>query len=208
MVSWSARDYYGAPKALHYYLRKDFKDILVSTVIEKSRLKIYLVSDRNSVTTGDLRVRVTDFGGNVLRDTLCRINVPGQSSHLYFEADSAKYTKGLDPGKVVLTAVFTPGGNEPGKYSSNFYFVPVKDLDLQKPLITKELREAPGGYRIILGTDKLAKNVWLSTTVKGKFSDNFADIIPGIPLEIFFTTSYKAKDLQDKILIRSISDTY
>ena len=208
VVSWSARDYYGAPKALHYYLRKDFKDILVSTVIEKSRLKIYLVSDRNSVTTGDLRVRVTDFGGNVLRDTLCRINVPGQSSHLYFEADSAKYTKGLDPGKVVLTAVFTPGGNEPGKYSSNFYFVPVKDLDLQKPLITKELREAPGGYRIILGTDKLAKNVWLSTTVKGKFSDNFADIIPGIPLEIFFTTSYKAKDLQDKILIRSISDTY
>ena len=107
-----------------------------------------------------------------------------------------------------MTAVFTPSGNDPDKYRSNFYFTPVKDLDLIKPVIKKEISEAPGGYKIILSTDKLAKNLWLSTTVKGKFSENFSDLIPGIPLEIFFTTSYKAKDLQDRITIKTISDTY
>jgi|APCry1669188910_1035180.scaffolds.fasta_scaffold00009_75 beta-mannosidase len=208
VVSWSARDYYGAPKALQYYLRKAYKDILVSTVIEKNRLKVYLVSDRNAATNGDLRVRITGFEGNIIRDTLLKIIVPRSSSHTYFEADSATYTKGIDPRKVVMTAVFTPSGNDPDKYRSNFYFTPVKDLDLIKPVIKKEISEAPGGYKIILSTDKLAKNLWLSTTVKGKFSENFSDLIPGIPLEIFFTTSYKAKDLQDRITIKTISDTY
>lgn len=208
VVSWSARDYYGTPKAMHYYLQNEYKDVLVSPVLEKGRLRVYIVSDRNSAMKGHLNVKITGFTGKVLRDTKYQISVPRLTSSCYFDADSAALMKGIDPGKVVLTATFTTADNNHDQYINTYYFVPVKDLSLEKVVITRELNKIPGGYKITLRSDKLAKNVWLSANVKGRFSGNYTDIMPGEPLEIFFVTSYHQEDLLNKIKIRSIQDTY
>jgi len=208
VVSWSARDYYGTPKALHYYLRKEYKDVLVSPVMEKGRFRVYIVSDRYYAMEGHLNVKVTDFDGNVILDTLRQISVPFLNSYYYFDADSATFLKGIDMKKVVLTAAFTTAAKEHETYSNTFYFVPVKDLALEKPVITRELTETAVGFKIRLTTDKLAKNVWLSTTVNGKFIENYSDIIPGEPADFFFVTTYTQKDLLDKISIRTLYDTY
>ena len=208
VVSWSARDYYGTPKALHYYLHIEYKDILVSPVMEKGRLKVYIVSDRLYPIDGNLDIEITDFNGRVLRDTITRTNVPLLSSSCYFNCDSAAFLKGIDLKKVVLTAVYSIADNTHEQYSNTFYFVPLKELALERPAITKEIRETQGGFKITLKTDKLAKSVWLSATVSGKFSDNFTDIFPGKPLEIFFTTTTRQKDLLNRITIRTLYDTY
>ena len=144
----------------------------------------------------------------MLRDTITRTNVPLLSSSCYFNCDSAAFLKGIDLKKVVLTAVYSIADNTHEQYSNTFYFVPLKELALERPAITKEIRETQGGFKITLKTDKLAKSVWLSATVSGKFSDNFTDIFPGKPLEIFFTTTTRQKDLLNRIIIRTLYDTY
>ncbi|MEI7492301.1 MAG: glycoside hydrolase family 2 protein [Bacteroidota bacterium] len=208
VVSWSARDYYGSPKALHFYLQKEFNDMLVSPVIEKGRLRVYVISDRSSATRGILRIRITDFNGKVLRDSSQRLTIARLTSSCRFDADSSSFMKGIDPCKVVLTALFITEDGGHQQYRNSYYFVPVKDLALEKSVITKELTEIPGGYKITLRSGKLARNVWLSSDITGKFLKNYEDIMPGEPLEIFFMTSYKHQDLPDKIRIRSIRDTY
>jgi hypothetical protein len=48
----------------------------------------------------------------------------------------------------------------------------------------------------------------VSTYIKGKFSDNYMDIMPGESVELVFTTKYKIKDLSRNLIIRTIADTY
>jgi len=208
VVSWSARDYYGAPKALHYYLHREYDDVLVSPIMEHGRLQVYIVSDWQMASEGRLDVQIKGFDGKILRDTTYKITVPSFSSNCFFDIDSASLLKDMDLRKIVLTAGFTSADEHHKKYGSVLYFVPCKDLALEKPDITKEIREIPGGFKIIFKTDKLAKSVWFKANIKGKFSDNFVDIIPGTPLEIFFSTSYKLRDLPNRLTVSSLYDTY
>ena len=40
VASWASRDYYGRWKAQHYYVRKAYDDILISSVVEGDDLKV------------------------------------------------------------------------------------------------------------------------------------------------------------------------
>ena len=208
VVSWSARDYYGVPKALSYYVRNTFRDILVSPVFGKGRLRVYIISDRILATKGNLDIRITDFNGTVLRDSIKEVDIPSLSSNIYFDVDSALFMKGLDPAKLVLSSVFTCTGNKLAPYTNTLYFLPVKDLLLEKPGLTMRISKTGGGFMITLTTDMLAKNVWLSTDIRGEFSENFSDVIPGRPLKVYFMTTYNQNDLADKIRIHTVRDTY
>ena len=208
VVSWSARDYYGTPKALHYYIRNAYKDLLVSPVIEKGRFRVYIVSDRYYPVDGHLNVTITDLEGRKILDTLRQITVPFLNSYSYFDVDSASILRGNDPKNLVVKASFLTADKNKDIYSNTFYFVPVRDLALKKPNITMEVKEIPVGFMITLTSDKLARSVWLSTSVKGKFIQNFIDVLPGEPAEIFFFTTSDVKDMKDKIIFRSLFDTY
>ena len=41
VASWASRDYYGRWKAQHYYVRKAYDDILISSVVEGDDLIVY-----------------------------------------------------------------------------------------------------------------------------------------------------------------------
>ncbi len=208
VVSWSARDYYGAPKALHYFVRDSYKDVLVSPVTEKNRLRVYIVSERYLEMEGDLSIKLTDFSGKIIKEINKKIKVPAFQSAHYFDVNQAVFLQGQDQKKVMLTAVFTTSDERHVQYGNILYFVPVKSLSLENPVIKRELTEIAGGYKITLSSDKLAKNVWLSTTVSGKFLNNYADLKPGEPLDIIFITTSTEKDLLEKIIIRTLQDTY
>ena len=68
VASWASRDYYGRWKAQHYYVRKAYDDILISSVVEGDDLKVYAVSDRLENTSGRLQLQVCQFDGTVVHD--------------------------------------------------------------------------------------------------------------------------------------------
>ena len=56
----------------------------------------------------------------------------------------------------------------------------------------------------------LAKNVWLSYEghQDGFFSDNYFDLFPGEEVTVRLTNADEVDDLEGKLFIRTLADTY
>src|SRR6476620_843935 len=66
VASWSSIDYTGRWKALQYYARRFYADILVSPQEESGNLKIFVVSDRVRPVAAQLNLSLLDFEGKQL----------------------------------------------------------------------------------------------------------------------------------------------
>ena len=206
VVSWSSRDYFGREKALHYFLKNEYATLLVSPVLKDSILKVYVVSDSMNECQPNLHLKLQDFEGKLYFDTTLNLYVQRNSSVSYFEFPLGLLLKGNDPAQLVFSTELTSGTRI---FSRNiFYFVPVKDLRLEKPMITKTVRKSPEGFVITVTTDKLAKNLWFTSGIKGSFSENFFDLLPGETREVQFKTNDRTAPFENKLTVMTITDTY
>jgi beta-mannosidase len=89
-----------------------------------------------------------------------------------------------------------------------YYFNPPKYLTLPIPKIDSSIKKAKEGAEIILKTDKLAKNVYLTSETEGFFSDNYFDLLPGECKKIKFSCKENSFDYKKDIKIISLTDTY
>lgn len=74
--------------------------------------------------------------------------------------------------------------------SKTFYFVNDKHLRLHSPTIRVKEVEGSNGTTFVLESNVLARHVWMSSEAEGFYSDNFFDLIPGIPM----TASFSRRD--------------
>jgi hypothetical protein len=79
-ASWSSIDYEGDPKALHYFARDAFGEVLVSPVVEDGVLRVYAVSDRIEAIEGAAILKLLDFSGNVIWIDSRRVSMSADSS--------------------------------------------------------------------------------------------------------------------------------
>jgi beta-mannosidase len=206
VVSWSSRDYYGNQKALNYFVKNEYATLLVSPVIESNKLKVFVISDSLKDCNADLYLYLSDFKGQKSFDTMMHVTVRNNSSACVFETLIARLIRGKDPERLIFTAQLTSGNRI---LSRNYiYFNPVKDLLLEKPMISKSIKKIEKGYLITLTTDRLAKNIYLSSENEGSFSDNFFDLLPGESRTITFTTNDLNTSLESSLKILTLADTY
>ncbi len=202
VASWSSIDYFGRWKALHYYAKKFYNDVLISPTENDGKIKINVVSDRTNPFNAVMKNSLLDFSGKILFENVRDIHVEQLKSQIYeeyFKSDLLKYG---DSKKMVLYCAIQQGGITIA--DNLFYFAPFKNLDLPRPTIAPELIRDDSGFIINLASDFLAKNVFLEFREKdGFFSDNFFDIIPGQTKEVLFQTSQDivGKDLHIMTLI-------
>ncbi len=206
VVSWSSRDYYGQEKALHYFVKNEYSTLLVSPVVKNRILQVFIISDSLQDCQPNLHLSLSDFGGRTFFDTTLTIYVKKNSSSSYVEFPVDKLVQGNNTKQLVFTMQLTSGKKIHSQ--NNLYFDPVKDLLLEKPLITKTVKKSPEGYQITLSSNKLAKNVYLVSGQKGSFSGNFFDLLPDETRTITFTTKDKSSSFEGKLKIMTLADTY
>ena len=208
VISWSSIDYYNRWKALHYFTRKAFADILVSPVIENEKLRVYIVSDKRQDVEGRLTLTLFDFTGSALWSSDEEIVISGNSSDIYWEEDTSLCCRGHDLRNIVFHAKLATGDQI--IYDNNLYFIPVKRLALKPSDLTLRVTSDPKGWEVSLETGYLTKNIRLSLPKNnGRFSDNYFDLIPGETKVIRYLPGpgYNAgperflKDLQVKTLV-------
>jgi len=206
VVSWSAMDYFGKKKAFYYWTKKLYDKYMVSPIIKNGRVRIYIVSDNPKPVKATLLIKLMDFNGRILSENKIQAAILANSSTIYFDTLQSALISGLDPGAVVLATSIVIQD----KLASDglLYFSRNKELKLEKPKFTFKSFKVKGGYRIEIATDKLAKNVWLSTDYNGAFSDNYFDLLPGDRKVVMFTTRSSFKDILSQIRIKSLVDTY
>ncbi|MGC6415319.1 MAG: beta-mannosidase [Bacteroidia bacterium] len=180
-ISWSSIDYLGKWKALHYAAKHAFENVLVSFERVDDQLKVYIINDELNDIEEILQLKLINFKGDVLWSSSESIKVPASSSNLVdlFAIDS-KITR--DWNQVILTASFGPASN-------NYYFVKPKDLDLSEAEIEFEVKKVDEGFLIDLSATTFQKDVMLSSSVDGHFSDNYFDLLPQKTKKIFFETN-------------------
>ncbi|MCP5102963.1 MAG: glycoside hydrolase family 2 protein [bacterium] len=206
VVSWSSIDYYGNWKALHYFVKKAYRDVLVSPVEEDGKLKVYIISDKTEPLKGKLSLRLLDLSGRVLWEKGIEAAVEANGGRVVFETEAAAFLGDRNKGNLVLEAVFRWG--EKDISSALYYFVKPKDLKLAAPVIKKSVEAVDEGFSITLSCEQLAKNVYL--TVEGEegfFTDNYFDLVPGTGVTVQFITGKKVDRFAERLKIITLKDT-
>src|SRR5262249_3679304 len=111
VASWSSIDYYGHWKALHYYARRFYDNLLVSPWEEDGTLSVYVVSDEVQPSEVELRIRVMDFQGKVLFEKTQPATVPELSSKVYASFSRQQLLKDTDARHAYSVIDLAQGGN-------------------------------------------------------------------------------------------------
>jgi beta-mannosidase len=195
-ISWSSIDYFGQWKALQYKAKNAFKNLIISSTIEKNKVKTFVINDTFNPIQGNLKVTLIDFYGKEIWKDSKEIQVLENSSKPYFNFS-------LESIKSESSVLITEFNNQ----QSVFFFTKPKDLNLPKGIIKKVVSKTKNGFSIILTSDVLQKDVFLFSKGKGHFSDNFFDLIPNQNKVInFITKENSLNDLRIKTL-NSIHNT-
>ncbi len=206
-ASWSGRDYYGRWKAMHYYVKKAYKDILVSVDSTDTEIGIFVISDKTEDLQATLKASVISFTGDITFENEKKITVLENKSKKYLTLSKNEILKDADKQQSLL--LLQVEDNNGTVMSENIiYFVPFKALKLSSPEIQMNVEKMAAGYEIELSTDILAKNVYLETEEDGFFSDNYFDILPGQSAKIMFSCGKDMPNFEEKLQIRTLEDTY
>ena len=177
-ISWSSIDYFGNWKALQYKAKKAFENVLILTVKSKNGYEIYIVNDLLLETKGTLQIKIMDFFGKEIWSNTSKITVKADASQRVYQL----LKKDFDHTKHFLSITFNNS-------SSIFYFVKPKDLILPKEPIERTISKTKNGFSITLKSNVLQKDVFLFTSEKGHFSDNFFDLLPNTTKTIHFKSN-------------------
>ena len=207
VASWASRDYYGRWKAQHYYVRKAYDDILISSVVEGDDLKVYAVSDRLENTSGRLQLQVCQFDGTVVHHWDKSVGISGNDSRVCFSAPLAKLLEGADRGTVYVRVDYT---DKSGRvYHNNYYLGKQKDMDYPKVDLQTEVRSIEGGYEVMVSADKFARAVCLSVADnESVYSDNYFDVQPKGSVQVQVRTRLSAEAFNGSLRLTCLNNEF
>ncbi len=208
VASWASIDYYGRWKALHYYARRFYDDVLVSPFLHEDKIDVYVVSDKLQPLSGTIHTRLLDFSGKVVLDQTKDVQIPAQSSAIYFTLDKADLTAKADPERSFLVFDLEVGGK---KISRNLIFFDVThNLDLPvAPKIEATLNKTGGNYSLNVQSPQLARGVYVSFgNLDVESSDNYFDLLPGESATITLKSSATLDQLKGAMKVMSLTEAY
>jgi beta-mannosidase len=210
VASWASIDYYGRWKALQYYARRFYDDVIVSPFAHDGKVDVYVVSDNLQPLSGQIHTRLLDFSGKVLMQKTQDVQVPAQSSAVYFTLDEKELLANADPKKSFLVFDLAVGGQ---KVSRNLiFFDTMHNLDLPAPAhIETSLAIANGTFVATLRSLAFARNVCLSFgDLDVQTADNYFDLLPGeaVTVELKTPASVSLDQLKGSLQVVSLTDAF
>jgi len=207
VASWSSIDYYGRWKALQYYARRFYNDLLVSPNEENSALQIYVVSDQQQIQSGQLRVRLLDLTGRVLEDKSTEIQIKPLSADVYLSLPVTQLLAQRRRNQVFVDTELLIGGTPVSR--NLYFFAPMKDIALPRPEIKTTIEAAGDDFRLALHSSQLARDVYVSfADLDAKFSDNYIDLLPGETAQILVKSKASLDQLRQQIKVVSLNDAF
>ena len=210
VASWASIDYYGRWKALQYYARRFYDEVIVSPFAHDGKVDVYVVSDKLQPLSGQVRTRLLDFSGKVISDKTQDVQVPAQSSAVYFTLDEKDLLANADPKKSFLVFDLAIGGAEVSR--NLIFFDTMHNLDLPTAVhIDTSLDNSSGGYAVTLRSPVLARSVYISfDDLDVETSDNYFDLLPGeaVTVKLKAPSSVSLDQLKASMQVISLTDAF
>jgi beta-mannosidase len=199
-ISWATLDYFYRWKAAHYAVKKAFAPVITTAFADDAGVIVFVVSDKLEPSKATLQLELIDFSGNTVFSEQKRITIKANTSTLVWEKNLANHLlDGAD--KNLLLKISLVNKNE--IIADNIlYFSEPLDLALPKTDVKISIEQQSTGYQISLLSEKLAKNVYLSSADDDAFfSDNFFDLLPGTVKTIVVNSENNSLTLNDFSII-------
>ncbi|UII32699.1 hypothetical protein LVD17_02470 [Fulvivirga ulvae] len=178
VASWSSVDYYGRWKALQFFVKTAYQEIIASTIQEDDHIEVFVISDSLVPQKVVLEVDVLDFSGKKVYEGRHNLNIAENSSKAVCKTTVKQLIDGKDKASHMLTARIVRDGEV--IYEDNHYFVEPKAIKWKRPEIETKFRQEAGMTVIELSANVLARNVCLKASgFENNFSDNYFDLVPG-----------------------------
>ena len=208
VASWASIDYYGRWKALHYYARRFYDDVLISPFLHDDKVDVYVVSDKLQPLSGTIHMRLLDFSGNALLEQTKDVQIPAQSNAIYFSVDKT----GLSAKGDLLRSFLVFDLDVAGKRVSRnlIFFDSTHNLELPVvPKIETTLNKTGDGYSVTLQSAKLARNVYLSFgDLDVETADNYFDLLPAEPVTIRLKSSATPEQIKSALTTMSLTEAF
>ena len=210
VASWASIDYYGRWKALQYYARRFYDDAIVSPFAHDGKVDVYVVSDKLQPLSGQVRTRLLDFSGKLLSEKTQDVQVPAQSSAVYFTLDEKELLANADPKKSFLVFDLAVGGVQLSRNLT--FFDTMHNVDLPTSVhIDTSLEDLNGVYTVTLRSAVLARSVYLSFgDLEVQTLDNYFDLLPGEPVTVKLKTSSSVSldQMKSSLQVISLTDAF
>jgi beta-mannosidase len=210
VASWASIDYYGRWKALQYYARRFYDDVIVSPFAHDGKVDVYVVSDKLQPLGGQIHWRLLDFSGKVLAEKTQDVQVPAQSSAVYFTLDEKELLANADPKKSFLVFDLTVGGQNVSR--NLIFFDTMHNLELPSSVhVESSLANSNGTYAVTLRSPALARSVYLSFgDLDVQTADNYFDLLPGesVTVKLKTPSAVSLDQLKSSMQVISLTDAF
>lgn len=213
VASWASIDYYGRWKALHYMAKNFYAPLAGSLArtgkVIETHLQNETLTDMKCTVTVSLKLM--DF--TVIDTETLELTIPALSAVQVAKKDYSELIAGKED-KVFVEAVIL---DEYDNCSTEVeIFIPFKHLMLEQPSVTFIVAEEDERYLISLKAERLACFVELDFAESDAiFSDNYFYLSGNEPKTVELRKAdirgeeiKDAKELEGKLLVRNLRDTY
>jgi beta-mannosidase len=213
VASWASIDYYGRWKALHYMAKNFFAPVAGSLQRTDHVVEAHIQNERMEDKKCKVIMTLRKMDFTVLRMDSFESVVPSLSSSKLAEIDYRELITGIEDQVYVEAIFFDEDGNLGTEVE---IFVPFKYLALEQPEISFDVKEEAEQFLITLRAKKLAAFVELDFAEKDAiFEDNYfyisgdeEKVITLAKSDITGEQFGDASQLKEKLLVRSLRDTY
>jgi len=207
VTSWSCVDYEHRPKALYYYARRFFAPVCPAIHCADGRCSVRVINDRLEPFIGELVWGVGRVTGDQIWSERRPVEVPANNV-ADTEARALDELGLSEPTTDYLWCRLIEHDREIARDTT--FTVPVKHAELPLPEWEAKVEAAEENrQRLTLSGNTFAKGVWLQVQgVEARFSDNYFDVIPEVPVAIDIGTSrpVEAAELHRRLQIRSVAE--
>jgi len=206
-ASWSSIDYYGRWKALHYYIKHAFHDVIVAFDADDNEVQAFVISDRAEDFRATLKLQILDMNGKNVNSIEKKVKLKPNGSELIWKSNKSDLLKKLKREEAILRAQLI--SDNAILYENQYLFVPHKALKLAEPDIKYDFKESNGRLFLELRSDKAAFGVTFKNEgLDLQFSDNFFTLFPKETKTIEIFSTEPAFEIKNNLTVKSLFDSY
>lgn len=217
--SWSSIDFKQNWKMLHYFAKRFFAPVIISSEISvTNNLECYIVSDlmkRIQVVILTLSIYKWNSTLPITSETTKFTLLPGSSQKIKTVSLKSYLTQdlcGTDPFNNCFIYFTLTDKNNHSVAPDNFLFpAPLKNANLVVPQLKTSLKQTDKfgkEFEILIETDEIALFVWIeATNIEGKFSDNgFLQVTKKKSVRFFPVRAVLISDLEKALSFTNLLD--
>jgi len=207
VTSWSSIDYSGQWKAVQYAVKESFEKYLITIDDTGKLFSVYVVSDDTGFKKATLLISIEDFGGNILWRDSALTYLSQERATVVYKSSVENISGASNPLRTFLKLDLVSEGKHLA--SKIYYLSKPKELLLDKPAIQFTVKTENDLCTITLFTSTLAKNIFLVLENEDvHFSRNYFDLLPGQSATVTFRSTLDAPEIQRKLIVRSLVDSF